>query len=254
MHPLETYYLNQAVRGLPSAPGIGSISSAPIYLKRGHGIGNFLGTLFHFVRPLLWSVSRTGGKIITDIAKNKSPDFNAEDIISKLVRDTVTESKRYVFGKLRVRGLKRAKRVAPKKQGGKSLTRPVQGNKKGYLLLVLISHIMSAAEVASISNEFDIFAHNPVQTSLLGTIVTAYKPIAPVDQNDLEFLIPADKDHYIRLDIQLNVRCKLVSSSGNNMDVSDNTGVTNNLLHSLFRQYIVVLNGTTIPQSNEHYN
>ena len=45
MHPLETYYLNLAGRGLPSAPGIGPIYSAPIYLQRGHGIGNFLGTL-----------------------------------------------------------------------------------------------------------------------------------------------------------------------------------------------------------------
>jgi len=57
---------------------------------------------------------------------------------------------------------------------------------------------MSAAEIASISSEFDIFVHKPVQTPVLGTIETAYKPIAPVDQNVLEFLIPADKDNYIR--------------------------------------------------------
>jgi len=56
---------------------------------------------------------------------------------------------------------------------------------------------MSTAEIVSISSEFDIFAHKPIQTSVLGTIETAYKPIAPVDQNDLDFLIPADKDKYI---------------------------------------------------------
>ena len=116
MHPLETYYLNQAGRGLPSAPGIGPIYSAPIYLQRGHGIGNFLGTLFRYVRPLLWTVGRTGGKIITDIAKNKSPDVTAEDIISKHVGDAVTESTRQLIGKLRGRGLKRASRAAPKKK------------------------------------------------------------------------------------------------------------------------------------------
>ena len=49
MHPLETYYLNQAGRGLPTAPGIGPIYSAPNYLQRGHGIDNFLGTLYRFV-------------------------------------------------------------------------------------------------------------------------------------------------------------------------------------------------------------
>jgi len=83
-------------------------------------------------------------------------------------------------------------------------------NKKRYLLLVLISHIMSAAEIAFISSEFDSFAHKPIQTSLLGTIETAYTPIALVNHNDLEFLISADKDNYIRLDIQFYVRGKLV--------------------------------------------
>jgi len=69
MHPLETYQINQAGRSLPSAPGIGPIYSASLYLQRGHGIGSFFGTLFRFVRPLLWTVGRTGGKNIADIAK-----------------------------------------------------------------------------------------------------------------------------------------------------------------------------------------
>ena len=123
MHRLETYYLNQAGRGLPSAPGIGPIYSAPIYLQLGHGIGNFLGTVYRFVRPLVWTVGRTGGKIITDIAKNKSPDVTVEDIISKHVSDAVTESTRQLISKLRGRGLKRTRRVAPKKQASKSLKR-----------------------------------------------------------------------------------------------------------------------------------
>jgi len=113
---------------------------------------------------------------------------------------------------------------------------------------------MSAAEVASIISEYDIFAHKPVQTSVLGTIETAYKTIAPVEQNDLEFLIRGDNDSYIRLDIQLYVRGKLVSSYGNNVDVSDHTGVTYNLLHSLFSHCTVVLNGTANTQSSEYYN
>jgi len=119
MHRLETYYLNQAGRGIPSATAIGPIYSAPLYLQRGHGIDNFLGTLFRFVRPLVWTVGRTGGKIITDIAKNKSPDVTAQDIISKHFGDAVTESTRHLIGKLRGRGLKRATRVLSKKQAGK---------------------------------------------------------------------------------------------------------------------------------------
>jgi len=73
---------------------------------------------------------------------------------------------------------------------------------------------MSAAEIASINSEFHIFSLKPVQTSVLGTIDTAYKPIAPVDQNNLEFLIPAVKDNYIHLDINLYVRGKLDSVRG----------------------------------------
>ena len=42
--------------------------------------------------------------------------------------------------------------------------------------------------------------------SVLATIETSYKPIDPVDQNDLEFLIHTEKDNYIRLDIKLYVR------------------------------------------------
>jgi hypothetical protein len=42
----------------------------------------------------------------------------------------------------------------------------------------------TATEIASVSSEFDIFAHRPNQSSVLGTIETAYKPFAPVDQND----------------------------------------------------------------------
>jgi len=102
---------------------------------------------------------------------------------------------------------------------------------------------MSNAQISSIISEFEIFAHKPEQTSVLGTIETTYQPLASVDQNDLEFLIPADKDKYIRLDIQLYDIGNLTSGSGNDVDHS---------LHSLFIQSNVVLNGTTITQSGEH--
>ena len=89
--------------------------------------------------------------------------------------------------------------------------------------------------IASVSSEFNIFAHRPIQKSMLGTIATAYKSIAPVDQNDLEFFIPADKDRYIHLDIKLHVQGKLISASGKDVDFTDLTAVTNNFFHSLFQ-------------------
>ena len=54
---------------------------------------------------------------------------------------------------------------------------------------------MSAAtDILTVSSVFDIFAHKPIQMSVLETIETVHKPIAPVEQSDLEFLIPADTD------------------------------------------------------------
>jgi len=117
MHPLEKYYHNKAVRDLPSAPGIGPIYAASIYLQRGHGIGSFFGPLFRFVRPLLWTVGRTGGKIISDIEHNKSPDMSAEDI-SKHVGESVTKSTHRLVSKLRGRDIKRGAET-PKRRGGK---------------------------------------------------------------------------------------------------------------------------------------
>jgi hypothetical protein len=68
--------------------GICSVYSAPHYLKRGNGIGNFFGRLFRLVRPLLWrgakvvgrETMRTGSKILTDIVENKLPEVSPKDI------------------------------------------------------------------------------------------------------------------------------------------------------------------------------
>jgi len=89
---------------------------------------------------------------------------------------------------------------------------------------------MLGAEVASVSSEFNIYVHRSIQTAVLGTVETVYKPLALVEQNDLEFVIPGDSDNYIDLDIKLYVRGKLVSSSGKDVALTDTTAVTNNLL------------------------
>jgi len=64
----------------------------------------------------------------------------------------------------------------------------------------------AAAEIAAVSSEFGIFAQRPIWTSVVGTIETAYKPIAPIDQKDLEIFIPVDNERYIDLDIKLYVQ------------------------------------------------
>jgi len=85
-------------------------------------------------------------------------------------------------------------------------------------------------------------------------VETVYKPLALVEQNDLEFLNPGISDTYIDLDIKLYVRGKMVSSSGKDVDLTDKTAVANNLLHSLFKQCTVMVIFVPVTQSHEHYN
>jgi hypothetical protein len=65
---------------------------------------------------------------------------------------------------------------------------------------------MSQTDLAFVSSEFDIFAPKPVQHAIQETNVVIYKPIASVNQSDLEFLIPADYDTYVDPDIKLYQR------------------------------------------------
>ena len=51
------------------------------------------------------------------------------------------------------------------------------------------------------------------------------KPIASLDQSDLEFLVPADHDMYIDLNIQIYIRSKLKKADGTDLDDKDDTCV-----------------------------
>ena len=78
-----------------------------------------------------------------------------------------------------------------------------------------------AAETLSVISELDIFAHKPVQTSILETIEIIFRPIASVDQSDLEFLIPVENDMYIDLHIRLFVKGKLTAADGKTLEETD---------------------------------
>ena len=69
-----------------------------------------------------------------------------------------------------------------------------------------------------------------------------------MEQNDLEFSIPGDSDTYIDLDIKLYVRGKIISSSVKYVDLTDKSAVANNLLHSLFSQFTIMVNGVPVTQ------
>jgi len=132
MHPLEVYYLNQVGRGLTTL-GIGPVYPAPLYLQRGHGIGNFFGSLLRWVRPLLLSgikelgseTLRTSGKILTDIAERSPTDTtSAGDKVSKHVNECAQKLISTLWGRGRKRTRAEAVAGGKKKGVGRSLSVP----------------------------------------------------------------------------------------------------------------------------------
>ena len=126
---------------------------------------------------------RTGGKILTNIVENKSPELSAGFIVSK----HVTNSVQNLIGNLRGCGGKLVRR------GVKCVNKTKRARviKGIFSPSLLHSPFMSGSEIESVSGEYDIFAHRTIQTSVLGTVETVYKHLSPIDQNDLEFLIPS---------------------------------------------------------------
>jgi hypothetical protein len=112
---------------------------------------------------------------------------------------------------------------------------------------------MSSA-VSFIASEFDIFAPKPIQSAVLETTDTICKPLASLNQDDLEFVIPDDSGTYIDLDIKLFVKGRLEKADGAALDNTDFTAGTNNFLHSLFSQCRIKLNGKQITHATDLYN
>jgi len=127
MHPLTRYYIHQAGGG--GGSGVGPIYSLPPYIQRGHGIDDYLGTLFRAIKPLSFTGAnaagkalgraalRTGSKILSEIADN--PQMNYKDIISKNVQEYFQNLRNTMMGggrKRKRRPTTRTKRSAAKMQ------------------------------------------------------------------------------------------------------------------------------------------
>jgi len=78
-----------------------------------------------------------------------------------------------------------------------------------------------ADEPSFVDTEFDLFGHKPKQDSCLETTETIYKPIASVDQTNIEFLLPGDSDIYIDLSLKLFIRGKLIKKDGTDLAETD---------------------------------
>jgi len=69
-------------------------------------------------------------------------------------------------------------------------------------------------EIFFFSSVTSYLAQKPIQTFVFRSIESAYKHIAPVDQNDLEIFISVEHDTYIDFEINIYVRGKLTSVLG----------------------------------------
>jgi hypothetical protein len=84
--------------------------------------------------------------------------------------------------------------------------------------------------------------------------VVVYKPIAPIDHSDMEFLIPVHSDTYVERDLKIYIRGTFTKADKTDIDATDYTAGANNFLHLLFSQCTISLNGVNITYSGDLYN
>jgi hypothetical protein len=127
MNPPVQYYLYQGGRGLTNDQdsGFGPIYAVPNFVQRGHSIGDILGSLWRFVRPLKWTGAknlgkgtlRTGGQILSDLA-NKPANANEHDVITTSAQNLVYrlrgEGRRGRKRKTKTEGVRRKYKKAKK--------------------------------------------------------------------------------------------------------------------------------------------
>ena len=112
---------------------------------------------------------------------------------------------------------------------------------------------MAAEKPSYLVTVFDIFARKAKQDSCLEITEVICKPIASVDQTDIEFLVPGNSETYIDLNLKLFIRGKIFKRDGTELAETHYTVGVNNLLHSLFSQCSISLNDTQIAKASELY-
>jgi len=105
-----------------------------------------------------------------------------------------------------------------------------------------------------VGSEFHVFIRKPVHYAVQATDVAIYKPISPVQQSGVEFLIPTDFVTYVDPEIKLYIRLKYTKADETALDETDHTAGINNFLNSLFSRSTIALNGVNITQLGDLYN
>ena len=104
-------------------------------------------------------------------------------------------------------------------------------------------------------SELDLFSIPPTQTSIDSGTFVEYRPISTLtDGAPIEFDVTASGDDYLDFaNSYLHVKVKIERANGTPLEAADTVGPVNNLLHSMFSQVDVSLNGTLITNSTNTY-
>lgn len=112
----------------------------------------------------------------------------------------------------------------------------------------------SSAE--SLKSELDLWTVPPTQTAIdAGHWVTVNPMSTLEDANTIEFVVPGGEEYIDPAHTLLYVQCKIVKNNGANIVAADNldVGPINYLLHSMWSQVDVALNGKLVSQSSSTY-
>jgi len=106
-----------------------------------------------------------------------------------------------------------------------------------------------------LSSELDIFSLPPTLTSMETSDYVEYHPITSITAGaPIEFDITGNGQDYIDLSNSLlYVRAKVTNAQGADLAADAAVGPINLLLHSMFSQIVISLNGTLISSSTNTY-
>lgn len=111
-----------------------------------------------------------------------------------------------------------------------------------------------------VKSELDLFRQKPIQTSITENTVVGYKPLSSANATSLEFVIPKSSEVYrdlssvfLKLNVKLTGTPASKVESGVSVVQEKLVGPVNNLLHSLFSQVQVFLNGVNLSQGGDNY-
>jgi len=106
-----------------------------------------------------------------------------------------------------------------------------------------------------ISSELDLFTVPPTQTSIQQAEWVEYQPLTSILGNaPIEFSVIGSGEEYVDLsNVMLYVRAKVVKKDNTVLSATSTAAPVNLLLHSMFSQVDVSLNGTLISSSTNTY-